>query len=194
MAKAPSKKPPAAQAEPLSDNEGSLLGLVLRRQPVTAYQLFRVYEQSPVTSFNASKGSLYPLIRRMLAAGLLEAEHKSGDGRNPASLRCTKAGEQAVRSWLKNLRTSHVMLDDPLRTMMLSLDQLGRDEQIEWVTEAKRLVAEKMALVEQYSRSVQVPFQEIAHRSAMGALRAKMEWLDALLFLVVQGPSTRAAK
>ncbi|HEY0414179.1 MAG TPA: PadR family transcriptional regulator [Allosphingosinicella sp.] len=172
--------------EPLSDNEGSLLGLVLRRQPVTAYQLFKVYEQSPVTSFNASKGSLYPLINRLKAAGLIEAERKEGDGRNAETLRCSEAGAEAVRRWLKDLKISHVMLDDPLRTMMLSLDRLTRDEQIEWVADAKALVQAKMAAVEAYSRSVSVPFQDIAHRSTTEMLRVKMEWLDALLYQVVK--------
>lgn len=177
----------------LTDNEGSLLGLVLRRQPVTAYELFRIYEQSPVTSFNASKGSLYPLIKRMKAAGLLEASPKQSRGRNAESLRCSAAGAEAVRTWLKSVHAGHVMLDDPLRTMMLSLPSLSRDEQIEWVTDAKNLVSEKMKQVDDYTRSVSVPFQSIAHKGAVGALRVKMEWLDQLLYEIVKAPRDTAA-
>lgn len=178
----------ATRGDSVSDNEGSLLGLVLRQQPVTAYELFRVYEQSPVTSFNASKGSLYPLIKRLKRAGLLESTPKQGRGLNPESLSCTAAGEQAVRRWLRNLRPPHVMLDDPLRTMMLSLDLLTRDEQVEWVAEAKALVAAKMEDVEAYSKTVSVPFQDIAQKSAIESLRVKMSWLDRLLYEVVKGP------
>jgi DNA-binding PadR family transcriptional regulator len=191
---APARAPKApATVDALTDNEGSLLGLVLRRQPVTAYELHRVYEQSPVTSFNASKGSLYPLIKRMKAAGLLAAAPKQSRGRNAESLHCTEAGEKAVSAWLRSLKSSHVMLDDPLRTMMLSLDRLSRDEQIEWVAEAKSLVAARMEQVEAYSASVSVPFQEIAHRGAMDMLRGKMAWLDQLLYVIVKQPRDEAS-
>ena len=173
--------------EPLSDNEGSLLGLVLRLQPVTAYQLFKVYEQSPVTSFNTSKGSLYPLIKRLKGSGLLEAAAKQGRGRNPEELRCTDAGEKALRQWVQGVSLSHVLLDDPLRTMILSLDCLSKPEQIEWVTEAKSLVAAKIEAVEAYGRSVSVPFQVIVQKSAIDALSAKMHYLDALLYRIVKG-------
>jgi DNA-binding PadR family transcriptional regulator len=174
-------------AEPLSDNEGSLVGLVLRLQPVTAYQLFKVYEQSPVTSFNTSKGSLYPLINRLKRSGLLDATAKEGRGRNPEELRCTAAGETALKAWIKGLSIAHVVLDDPLRTMILSLDSLTRDEQIEWVTEAKSLVRAKIEAVEAYSRTVSVPFQDVVHKSAIDALEAKMRYLDELLYRVVKG-------
>src|SRR5688500_7080847 len=56
----------------LTDNEGPLLVLVLRVQPVTAYQIAKIYADSPVTDFNASKGKLYPLIQRLVGRGLLK--------------------------------------------------------------------------------------------------------------------------
>ena len=45
----------------LTDHEGTFLSLVLRIQPVTAYQVIKVYEESPVSNFNTSKGKIYPL-------------------------------------------------------------------------------------------------------------------------------------
>ncbi len=56
----------------ITEHEGMLLALMLRQQPVTAYQLFRFFETSPVTSINASKGQLYPAIRRLRERGLIE--------------------------------------------------------------------------------------------------------------------------
>ena len=47
----------------ISEHEGILLSLVLRQQPVTAYQIFRMFEQSPTTSINASKGTAGLLLR-----------------------------------------------------------------------------------------------------------------------------------
>jgi len=162
-------------------NEGSLLALVLRRQPVTAYQLFRIYELSPVTSFNASKGSLYPMIARLKAAGLLEGQRIKGDARRSESLRCTPAGRDAVKTWVMDLRPGHVALDDPLRTKLLSFDCLSEEEQLAWVQRALALVAERTVLVERYATLVTVPFQEHAHQSALDALDTKRRWLEKLL-------------
>ena len=93
---------------------------MLRRQPVTAYQLLRLYEQSPVSSFNESKGSLYPLIRRLKARGLIAAQPVAGDGRKAERLTCTAAGRAAARRWVTQLEPRHILPDDPLRTKAIS--------------------------------------------------------------------------
>jgi hypothetical protein len=59
---------------PLTDNEGALLSLVLRQQPITGYQIGKFFESSPVHTFNTSKGKLYPMIHRLEERGLLAAE------------------------------------------------------------------------------------------------------------------------
>lgn len=185
------EKETVVEPTPLTDYEGSLLGLVLRNQPITAYQLLKFYEQSPVTRFNTSKGSVYPLIRRMKEAGLLEGQATSSRGRNPETLSCTQRGAEAVRAWVRGVNLNHVNLDDPLRTMVLSLEMLSRDEQLEWIADAKALVSEKMKAVVDYAQGVSVPFQAIVHKSTVESLRLKMEWLDDLLYAVVKGGGER---
>lgn len=187
MAKSKKSSKTAARTESLTDNEGSLVGLVRRQQPVTAYQLYKIYETSPVSSFNTSKGSLYPLISRLRKRGLLEARSVEGDKRNTEQLTCTDAGVSALSAWAKGIRTSDILLDDPLRTKLLSLDLLSREEQTEWVVEAKAELARKMETVEAYNQSVSVPFQQFVHRSATAALEAKMKWLDELMYHLVKG-------
>jgi hypothetical protein len=67
---------------------------------------------------------------------------------------------------------------------MLSLDVLSRKERLEWVAEAKALVKRKRDIVEEYNRSIDIPYQRTAHQSVIEALRIKMEWLDELLYSV----------
>ena len=165
----------------ITEYEGALLALVLRPQPVTAYQLFKAHEQSPVTSFNASKGQVYPAIRRLKERELIEARKVAGDGRNSEVLSATEAGRKLVRDWVDDIDPSHIILDDPLRTRMLSLDLLSREEKLAWVARAKGLVRRRAQVVEEYNQSVDVPFQQFAYRSVMEALRVKNEWLDELL-------------
>ena len=168
----------------ITEHEGMLLALVLRQQPVTAYQLFRMFEQSPVTSINSSKGQLYPAIRRLRERGLLAARKVAGDGRKSEELSVTDAGQAAVREWTRNIEPQHIVLDDPLRTRILSFDVLSRKERLEWIARAKALVKQRRAIVDEYNSSVDVPFQAFAYSSVTETLRLKMEWLDELLYHV----------
>ena len=161
-----------------------LLSVVIRQQPVTAYQLFKVFEESPVSSLNASKGQVYPAVRRLKARGLLSARRVAGDARKSEELHATPAGEAAVKLWIAAISDDHIALDDPLRSRMLSLDLLTREERLEWVAQAKGLVRDRQQRLEDYNKSVSVPYQTIAYRSVVDVLQAKMEWLDELLYLV----------
>ena len=170
----------------LTDNEGALLALVLRIQPTTAYQIMRIYNESPVSNFNTSSGKLYPLIRRLRELGLLAAKPVEGDRRGTEQLWCTSEGEAAIRRWVKQLRPAHLLLEDPLRTKVQSFDLLSRDEKVEWIVDAKAALAEKLAEVETYRLEAQVPYQEDLHDNAVSALRARMDWLDRMLHRLVK--------
>lgn len=169
----------------LTEHEGMLLGLLARKEPATAYQLYKEFEQSPVSSINTSKGQLYPAIRRLRERQLIEGTKVAGDGRKAEELVVTDAGMAAVREWVRSIDGSHIVLDDPLRTRMLSFEVLNKKERLEWVANAKSLVKDKREIIDQYDRSVIVPFQRIAHQSVVEALRVRMEWLDELLYAVV---------
>lgn len=174
-----------ADTHQLTDHEGTFLSLVLRIQPTTAYQVAKIYEASPVNNFNTSKGKIYPLIRRLTERGLLAKQLVEGDGRGTEALHCTKAGEKAVRTWVRQLRDTHVLLDDPLRTKVQSFALLTREEQIAWVAEAKALLHGKLAELERYRTEVDAPFKEFLHDNAMSTTRARLDWLDRVLIGIV---------
>jgi len=170
----------------LTDNEGTLLALVVRAQPITAYQIAKVYEDSPVSNFSASKGKIYPMIRRLRDAGLLRASAVRGDARGTETLEATGKGRKAVRAWVKTIRPSHLLPEDPLRTKLQSLDLLTREERIEWIAELKLQLLNKIEQVEQYGSEVSVPYQDLVHENAMRSIRSRMDWLDLLLSRVVR--------
>jgi DNA-binding PadR family transcriptional regulator len=172
----------------LTEHEGMLLALILRQQPVTAYQLFRLYERSPVTSINASKGQVYPAIARLKARELVTGCKISRGGRSSEELHITDAGKQATRHWVRNINASHIVLDDPLRIRLSSFDVLTREEKLEWIAQAKLIIKERAQAVEEYDRSVVVPFQQFTVRSVMEVLQAKMNWLDDLLYAFARTP------
>ncbi|MDQ8757527.1 PadR family transcriptional regulator [Sphingosinicella sp. LHD-64] len=171
----------------MTDNEGAFLALVLRTQPATAYQISRIYEESPVSNFNTSKGKIYPMIRRLEMQGLIEKRPVEGDARGAEVLLCTAAGRAAVKAWVQTIRPTHLLLEDPLRTKVQSLDLLDRDEQIAWIVDTKAALHDKLRVLDEYGRSVTVPFHEAVHDNAVSALRSRMDWLDRLLQRIVKG-------
>lgn len=169
----------------LTDHEGTFLSLVLRLQPVTAYQVTKVYELSPVSNFNTSKGKIYPLIARLEKDGLLEKRTVSGDKRGTEELLCTKAGRQAVKHWVQEIRPTHLLLDDPMRTKVQSFDLLSEQERLDWIVAAKAQLHEKLDALEAYGKEVDVPFKQFVHDNAVSSIRARMDWLDRMLFALM---------
>jgi DNA-binding PadR family transcriptional regulator len=171
----------------LTDDEGIFLALLVRMQPATAYQLSRVYEESPVSNFGTSKGKIYPLVRRLRERGLIEAQAIAGDARGSESLQCTRAGREAVRKWVKQIRPAHLLLGDPLRTMVQSFDLLSREEQIAWIADVEAGLRRKLDELEIYGSEVTVPYKEQVHDNAVSSVLARLEWLDRLKLSITNG-------
>lgn len=169
-------------SQQLSEHEGALLDVVRRYQPVTGYQIAKIYGKNPVASFNKSKGQIYPMIRRFNKAGLIEGSFVEGDGRGTEIWNCTEKGLDALRHWTRQILDSHLLLDDPLRTRMMSLGLLSDQERFDWIVEAKLKLAEKLQELEEYNKKVDVPFQQFVQDNAVSSMRARMDWLDRLLF------------
>ena len=170
----------------LTDNEATLLALVIRAGPMTAYQIAKVYEDSPVSNFSTSKGKIYPLIRRLRDRGLVDAKRVSSDARGTELLESTPEGRRAVRDWVKETRPGHLLLEDPLRTKVQSFDLLSREERIEWIVETKAHLLNKLEQIEEYGRQVEVPFQDFVHENAVRSLRSRMDWLETVLRTLVK--------
>lgn len=164
----------------LTDDEGTFLALLVRVQPATAYQLSKIYAESPVSNFGTSKGKIYPLIRRLKARGLIVSRRVTGDARGSELLQSTRGGREAVRVWVKHIRPTHLLLEDPLRTMVQSFDLLSREEQIAWIENASAGLQRKLAELEAYAAGVTVPYKEQVHDNAVSSVRCRLEWLDRL--------------
>jgi DNA-binding PadR family transcriptional regulator len=175
----------------LTDDEGTFLALLVRIQPATAYQLSKVYEDSPVSNFGTSKGKIYPLVRRLKERGLLKSR-PSGDNRGSESLECTRAGREAVRKWVKHIRPAHLLLEDPLRTMVQSFDLLSPDEQIRWIENAEKGLQNKLEQLEAYGAEVTVPYKDQVHDNAVSSVTSRLEWLSRLKRSVIRPKIKRA--
>jgi DNA-binding PadR family transcriptional regulator len=75
----------------------ALLGLV-RMLPRSGYALRKVFETTPLGGYSSSPGSIYPALRSLEKAGLLETRGPGAHGKGPYHL--TPEGGRALDAWL----------------------------------------------------------------------------------------------
>jgi DNA-binding PadR family transcriptional regulator len=74
-----------------------MLGLGAR----TGYDIKQVSDASTRFFWGASYGQIYPELRRLAEAGLVEAEDDPAGGRKRTAYRLTPAGREALLDWLR---------------------------------------------------------------------------------------------
>jgi DNA-binding PadR family transcriptional regulator len=84
---------------PLTPLRGALLGLI-NEQPRSGYDLRRVFAATPMGHFSDSPGAIYPALRRLRAAKLVESSVEGKETLRPREVfRLTPAGLAALRAW-----------------------------------------------------------------------------------------------
>lgn len=173
----------------VNEHEGAVLGLIARMQPLTRYQLFRTFQQSPTTSYNTSPGGLYPLVGRMIDRGFVETEPGKGK-RASEMLALTPLGYKALTRWVEYTDPQHSFVHDPLLLRVRSLGDLSRDDRLRWIADTKILLLDKKKELKIHQQADAGSYEDIVQGTAVAIIDAKLEWLDRLLIQVV-GESSR---
>ena len=67
-----------------------------------------------------------------------------------------------------------------IRGASYRLSLLTPEERAQWILDVKEDLHRKLEEVEDYGRSVDVPFKEFVHDNAVRSLRARIDWLDRM--------------
>jgi PadR family transcriptional regulator, regulatory protein AphA len=84
----------------LSPTACVILGM-LRHQPRSGYEIKQVVDNSTRFFWAASYGQIYPELRKLAAAGLVEGEDRPHGGRRRTIYRLTDAGRKRLTDWLE---------------------------------------------------------------------------------------------
>jgi DNA-binding PadR family transcriptional regulator len=95
----------------LTELEGAVLSEIHHRQNHTAFKVRRAFQTSPSIEWSGSAGAVYPAIRRLVAAGLIESTPIT-TGNKGSRLSLTRAGITALEAWIC----------DPVRTASVGVD------------------------------------------------------------------------
>jgi DNA-binding PadR family transcriptional regulator len=161
--------------------EGCVLGIVWERGPCTAYVIRTVFLESLSPYWSGSAGSIYPLVARLEARGLVAARVEPRGGRSRKELSITPEGLGALHAWLRPLPewTGPVPVD-PVRTRMFFLGALPPEEQEAFVADAEakaRAGAEALRKEHQAALRRGEAWEARATRGAILVQAARIEWL-----------------
>jgi DNA-binding PadR family transcriptional regulator len=106
-----------------------ILGL-LDGGPKSGYDIKGIVDKSTRFFWSASYGQIYPQLRELESAGLVAGEEQARGARARRSYALTRAGREALRSWLTSPRElKHEIRDEGILKLFLS-DALAPDEQL----------------------------------------------------------------
>jgi PadR family transcriptional regulator, regulatory protein AphA len=97
----------------LSATAKAILGH-LRIAPRSGYELKMIIDGSTRFFWSASFGSIYPELKRLREAGLIESANDPTGGRRRAVHRITSAGKRALTEWMAGAPQSLDMRDEAL--------------------------------------------------------------------------------
>ena len=166
----------------MTELEACVIALIARDGPCTAYYVRMSFEQSAASTWRASTGSIYPLIRRLVARGLIRSKQDGDDKRGAKHLSVTPSGHEAVRDWL--LDTPDWIGDasaDPIRTRVHFLMLLGGDERaraVKGMIETTQLSLAAINAKMQHLKSAGETIEWLVHKGARAMLQARLDWLD----------------
>jgi DNA-binding PadR family transcriptional regulator len=126
----------------------ALLGLA-HQEPRTGYGLRKVFETSPMGRFSSSPGSIYPALRKLEEAGLIEARETGAK----AFYFLTPKGKRTLFAWLGKPVGAHDYDRDPDAVLLrfAFLDMLSEPAAtIAFLDSFERAVGENLAAIKAF--------------------------------------------
>ena len=112
----------------LSPTAYVILGM-LRTTPKSGYEIKALVDHSTRFFWPASYGQIYPELRRLEKAGLIEGADGSRDGRKRTVYRLAPAGRKELRAWLREPPQTFEIRDEGLLKLFFA-DALPAEEAV----------------------------------------------------------------
>ena len=166
----------------LSELEGVCLGLVGKYEPCTAYHVRQELKAAPSSHWQASAGSVYPLLKRLEDKKLVMRISDTADGRGRKLLRITRQGRAALRKWLLMGTGPELIssMTDPIRSRMFFLDVLSAAQQTAYLDELISEMEHYLSRTKDHLGTLTADDDLCAFLGSQGAVKiaeARLEWL-----------------
>lgn len=119
--------------------------------PKSGYDIKSIVDHSTRFFWAASYGQIYPELKRLADAGLIQATGEAEGARRRTTYRLTTAGRRAFRDWLRATEQTHELRDEGLLKLFFA-GNLRRDDAIR-ILRAKQ--AEHEATVKRFREEIE---------------------------------------
>ncbi len=163
----------------------SILGL-LTWWPMTGYEIKSAIEDSVGNFWSESFGQIYPELRRLQEAGLVQSEAEGGENtRSKRRYAITDAGREELRRWLAETPHERPLRNELLLKIFFGLRSSPREliSHVETARDgyAKRLShirAKKERITVAQAKNPHLPFWLITMRNGIAQYEALLTWCD----------------
>ena len=166
----------------LSELEGVVLGIMQGIEPCTAYRIRVVLRDSPSAFWSGSAGAIYPLLKRLETAGLIEASVDATDGRGRRTLHLTPAGRRRHLDWMLSASTLEVAsaVSDPVRSRAFSLGALAPADRARFAGDALQALEAFLEVARRDLEERAGSDDRFSYFAAVGAVyqaEARVKWM-----------------
>ena len=169
-----------------------ILGLV-RLAPRSGYDVKRIVDRSTRFFWAASYGQIYPELRRLEAAGLVEGESQPTGGRRRTVYRITSAGEEIHDEWLRAAGSAYELRDLGLLKLFFG-DLLDRPDALRLLREmraARAEILDRLRIIKADPRRPRREVGELVIDFGVATHEFWVEWLDRAERELAKPPAAR---
>lgn len=169
------------EMEQFSPTAYVILGMV-REEARSGYEIKAVVDNSTRFFWAASYGQIYPELKRLSEAGLVEGIDAPTGGRKRTVYRITADGEEELKAWLRQPPETYEVRDEGLLKLFFA-NALPPEEAIEILRamRAHRLsVAEQLHAMEPMARQKEDPFPLMVLQGGIEFTEWLADWCERM--------------
>jgi PadR family transcriptional regulator AphA len=171
-----------------------ILGM-LRGRPRSGYEIKQAVDNSTRFFWAASYGQIYPELRKLAKAALVEGESRPTGGRRRTVYRLTDAGREELRRWLERPPERLELRDEGLLKLFFS-DASSPQAAAEALAAKRRYHEEKLAAlraIEPLTRQARDPYPYMVLSHGIELSEWTIEWCEQAERKLARGSKRRAA-
>jgi DNA-binding PadR family transcriptional regulator len=161
--------------------ECCVLSIVKAHEPCTAYTVRRTLAESASSFWSGSSGSVYPLLRRLEAQGLVATDDEPWGEGSKRLFRLTREGRAELKQWVRDLPDwSGSTTMDAIRTRVFAFEALTDRERRTFVDRAEQLTRASIRRMRDEAAELTAagkPWEAIGTMGGVRELEARLRWL-----------------
>jgi PadR family transcriptional regulator, regulatory protein AphA len=159
----------------LSPTAKVILG-VLRMRPSSGYEIKALVDKATSYFWRAGYGSIYPELKRLREAGLVEGTEADAGDRRRVLHRLTPAGERELERWLEGEPEGPELRDEGMLHLFFSESEADVARALEQMAAAHEEIASHLEEIEPAAKSLERPGPLVTLRLGLDNHRFARDW------------------